>query len=69
MAFNNFNIVPWQLYNCWMNCVACTKSMHFVISHIYRTVNCCADKMANLGVMEHGSLVGILASLCWETLL
>ena len=45
-AFNNHALVPWKLRNQW----SITKSMQFIVSHIYREGNQCADTLANLGL-------------------
>src|SRR6266487_7107213 len=44
MAFKNHGLVPWRLRNRWLNCVELTKNMRFIISHIFREGNRCADK-------------------------
>ncbi|CAJ2673600.1 unnamed protein product [Trifolium pratense] len=46
--------VPWKLRNRWFNCLELTKTMHFRVTHIYREGNCCADKMAALGINVDG---------------
>jgi hypothetical protein len=49
LAFKNATMVPWQLCNRWLNCVELIK-MSFIISHIYRESNQCADGIVNLGL-------------------
>jgi hypothetical protein len=49
IAFKNATMVPWQLCNRWLNCVELIK-MSFIISHIYRESNQCADGIVNLGL-------------------
>jgi len=49
-AFKNQDIVPWQLRNRWSNCINITARMNFIISHIFREGNSCADAFANLGL-------------------
>ena len=48
-AFKNPYLVPWRLKNRWMNCLQLTLSMNFVITHIYREGNQCADTLASIG--------------------
>ncbi|GAU32780.1 hypothetical protein TSUD_152280 [Trifolium subterraneum] len=50
MAFKNASLVPWRLRNRWNNCIQITASMNFMISHIFREGNKCADSLANLGL-------------------
>ncbi|CAJ2660415.1 unnamed protein product [Trifolium pratense] len=54
LAFKSSLIVPWKLRNRWFNCLELTKTMHFRVTHIYREGNCCADKMAALGINVDG---------------
>ncbi|GAU26383.1 hypothetical protein TSUD_221100 [Trifolium subterraneum] len=49
-AFKNPHVIPWQIKTRWHNCIHLTHSLNFVISHIYRECNSCADKLANLGL-------------------
>jgi ribonuclease HI len=60
LAFSNEAIIPWNLSNRWFNCKRLLSTMHFVISHIYREGNQCADSLANIGLSLHGLFV-------WET--
>jgi hypothetical protein len=46
-AFENIDLVPWDLCNCWSNCLS--LGLHLQWSHIYREGNACADKFATLG--------------------
>lgn len=50
LAFKSQHIVPWQLKNRWENCLLMMSNMHFMITHIVREGNHCADKLANLGL-------------------
>ena len=50
LAFKSNTVVPWGLRNRWQNCMVRLKSMRFVVSHIYREGNACADRLANLGL-------------------
>jgi ribonuclease HI len=54
LAFNSSHIVPWKLRNRWFNCLELAKTMVFRVTHIYREGNCCADKMAALGINVDG---------------
>ncbi|CAJ2663194.1 unnamed protein product [Trifolium pratense] len=54
LAFKSPNIIHWKLKNRWMNCIYMTRNMSFIISHIYREGNHCADKLANLGLSLQG---------------
>lgn len=40
----------WQIRNRWLNCMIKIWSMNFMVTHIYREGNSCADKLANIGV-------------------
>lgn len=51
-AFSSYDLVPWKIRNRWRNCMQLCKSMKFIISHIYREGNNCADKLANYGVIS-----------------
>jgi hypothetical protein len=53
------NIVPWNLRNCWCNCLM--LCLHITQSHLFREDNHCADKLAN-----HGHIVGDL--IWWVSL-
>jgi ribonuclease HI len=46
-AFENHQVVPWDLRNRWSNCFSLHLNLRW--SHIYREGNACADKLANLG--------------------
>jgi hypothetical protein len=48
MAFKSSVLVPWELSNRWSNCLRITRSINFVVSHIYRECNQCADGLANI---------------------
>ena len=50
LTFISISIVPWQLRQRWNQCLLLTQSMNFVVTHIYREGNHCADKLANLGL-------------------
>jgi len=52
-AFQNPHMVPWKLRNGWINCLQVTHLMSFMITHIYRESNHCANKLANLGLNVH----------------
>jgi ribonuclease HI len=50
LAFRSSSCIPWGLRNRWQNCIARLRSMRFVVSHIYREGNSCADGLANIGL-------------------
>jgi len=50
LAVKSPHIVPWQIKNRWLNCLTLVKSMNFLLSHIFREGNHCADKLAALGL-------------------
>jgi len=49
LAFKSTNIVPWQIRNRWFNCLDYTSSISFIVSHVHRKGNVCADRLANIG--------------------
>ncbi|KHN06559.1 hypothetical protein glysoja_010903, partial [Glycine soja] len=44
-AFRNDGLVPWQLKNRWLKCTALVTRMNFVVGHIFREDNACADML------------------------
>jgi hypothetical protein len=50
LAFKKSSIVPWQLLNRWKNCMFKARSMHVIVSHVFREGNFVADKFACLGL-------------------
>src|ERR1044072_5737997 len=50
-------MVPWALRNRWLNCLLTIRSMLFVVSHIFREGNTCADSLANVGLNSHVNLL------------
>jgi ribonuclease HI len=44
-AFDDMNVVPWNLRNRWSNCLNLGLTLKW--SHIFREGNTCADKLAN----------------------
>lgn len=50
LAIKSPQIVPWQIKNRWLNCLTLLQSMNFLLTHIYREGNHCADKLANLSL-------------------
>jgi ribonuclease HI len=50
LAFTSSSIVPWALRNHWQNCLCKVRSMNFIVSHLFRKGNSCADTLANLGL-------------------
>lgn len=49
-AFNDARLVPWRVRNRWSNCLSIVSSFNFVVSHVYREGNTCADALANIGL-------------------
>ena len=53
-AFKSNSMVPWHLRNRWYNCLCLTRNMNFMVSHIFREGNPCADSLANVGLtLDH----------------
>lgn len=50
LVFSNTSLVPWSLRNRWLNCFTLTHSMNFLVTHIFREGNFCADSLANIGL-------------------
>ena len=50
MAFKNATLIPCNLRNRWYNCKLLLNAMNFIVSHIYREGNQCADRLAALGL-------------------
>ena len=51
MAFKNATLIPCNLRNRWYNCKLLLNAMNFIVSHIYREGNQCADRLAALGLI------------------
>ncbi|XP_058776587.1 pentatricopeptide repeat-containing protein At1g63070, mitochondrial-like [Vicia villosa] len=49
-AFNSPHKVPWQVRNRWLNCINIVTHWNFLVSHIFREGNSCADALANHGL-------------------
>jgi hypothetical protein len=58
-AFDNPELVPWNLRNRWSNCFL--RGLNIIHSHIFREGNACADSLAN-----HGH--GVEDSAWWDSL-
>ena len=51
-AFKKQALVLWMLIrNRWKNCLYIVSTMNFIVSHIFREGNQCADYLANLGLI------------------
>jgi hypothetical protein len=48
--FSSSTLVPWILGNRWLNCLKLTRNINFVVSHVFRQGNQCADGLANIGL-------------------
>jgi len=57
MAFNNLSMIPCFLRNRWLNCTNLLCGMNFVVTHIYREGNRCADMLASKGLEIQGVAV------------
>jgi ribonuclease HI len=49
-AFKSISIVRWRLRNRWDNRMILAENMNLIVTHIFREGNCCADKLANIGL-------------------
>jgi ribonuclease HI len=49
-AFYNHTLILWPPRNRWLNCLFLTSSMNFLVSHIYRKANECANALENMGL-------------------
>lgn len=54
MAFKNDSMIPCNIRNRWKNCVRMLYQMNFLITHIYREGNRCADLVASKGLEVQG---------------
>jgi len=52
VAFTTRTNVPWMLRNRWNTCLNYCGKIRFMITHIFREGNVCADKLANLGFIH-----------------
>lgn len=53
LEFKKPSLVPWKLRSRWENALHHTRSIHFLIAHIFKEDNYCADKLANFGLHLH----------------
>jgi len=56
LAFSSCCLVPWSIRNKWSNCLFKTRQMNFIVSHIYREDNTCADLLANIDLTTSENL-------------
>lgn len=56
-AFTNQFLIPWNLRNRWEKCMQFVSGINFLVTHVYREGNCCADSLANIGLSLHGLTV------------
>ncbi|XP_058726803.1 uncharacterized protein LOC131598195 [Vicia villosa] len=49
-AFNSPLKVPWHIRNRWLNCIDIITKWNFMVSHIFREGNSCADALATHGL-------------------
>jgi len=52
-ASKNQDIIPLQLRNIRGNCLRITFNMNFLVSHIFKKGNACADTLANIGLIMY----------------
>jgi len=50
LAFKFISLVPWRIRTRWDNCLSLSRQMNFLVTHIFREGNCCADRLANIGM-------------------
>ena len=50
LAFKSISLVPWRIRTRWDNCLSLSRQMNFLVTHIFREGNCCADRLANIGM-------------------
>lgn len=56
-AFKKHHIVPWKIRNRWLNIVQLTKSINFLIGHIYHEKDTCTDRLVSHDIT--------LDDFCW----
>ncbi|XP_058741713.1 uncharacterized protein LOC131614101 [Vicia villosa] len=49
-AFRNRALVPWKLCSRWLVCWNYSINIDFLVTHIYREANFCADSLAYVGL-------------------
>jgi ribonuclease HI len=54
--FNSPSLIPWRLKIAWLNCIHLARQINIRISHIFREGNTIADKLANYGAVNEGSI-------------
>src|SRR4051812_12795385 len=50
LAFIKPHIVPWALRKRWENALHHARSINFLVIHIFREGNHCADRFSNIGL-------------------
>jgi hypothetical protein len=48
-AFTN-PVMPWKIMIYWLNVLHITKFIHFIVTHIFREENHCADMLVFIGL-------------------
>ena len=56
LAFSSTFLVPWIIRNRCASCLFKARQMDFIVSHIYRESNTCADLLANFGLTANEPL-------------
>lgn len=57
LAFKSMSLIPCRLRNRWRNCKGMLDNMNFMVTHIYREGNQCADSLAAWGLNANGLTV------------
>lgn len=58
-TYGSHQLFPWWLRTHCLNCQVITRSISFVIFHIFREGNECVDHLTNFGVTFH-------STTCWD---
>jgi len=57
LTFNKISMIPCRVRNRWLNYRKLFYGMNFVVTHIYREGNRCADKLSSTGLELQGATV------------
>lgn len=49
-AFSDSSLVPWKIRFRWLRCIAFSRTIDFMISHVFRETNFYVDFLANIGL-------------------
>ena len=53
LAFKSVTLVLWRIRTRWDNCLALTRQMNSMVTHIFKEGNCCSDKLANISLSSN----------------